>query len=67
MTDNGRVIEAVVADGCLAVLQEIENLEEMIRAHRGLYDCDEAIAWLDLTLGAALAERRRRLARLRAV
>ena len=64
MTDSG--IDPDAARRRLAALCEIEWLEEIRTAHRGLFDRDDALAVLELALDEALRRRRGGLATLAA-
>ncbi len=62
MTDGG--ISPCAARQRLAVLCDIEWLEEIRTAHRGLFDRDEALAALATALDDALRNRRGKFAAL---
>jgi hypothetical protein len=62
MTDGG--IDSRAARQRLALLCDIEWLEEIRTAHRGLFDRDEVLAALDAALDEALRNHRGKLAAL---
>ena len=64
MTDSGIDRDADVARLRLVMLCEIEWLEEIRTAHRGLLERDDALAVLEVAIEEALRRRRRRVAAL---